>query len=177
AAVTPSGVAFRGVDLQTFADGKWTGFDFPHPDAELGGRIEKLTLKLARAAAAEGARGYLNFDWASSGNGEPLSLECNMRNNGFAYVLDFAAGYFSGPRLIRYREGVKTRAADTRDLVEALSSVTAGGRPLLIAERGQEEGAVIMTPPLRGSCSIAIFGRTHEYIREATLKLAEEAGL
>lgn len=176
AAVTADGVRFRGVDLQTFADGKWTGFDFPHPDAALARRIEELTLRLAEAAAAEGARGYLNFDWACSG-GEPLSLECNMRNNGFAYVLDFAAGYFGGPRLIRYREGVKTRAADTRDLVEALSSVTAGGRPLLIAERGQDEGAVIMTPPLRGACSIAIFGKTHDYIREATLKLAEEAGL
>lgn len=176
ASVTASGVKFRGVDLQTFADGKWTGFDFPHPDRELAERIEELTLRLAKAAASEGARGYLNFDWACSDD-EPLSLECNMRNNGFAYVLDFAAGYFGGPRLIRYREGVKTRAADTRDLVEALSSVTAGGRPLLIAERGQEEGAVIMTPPLRGACSIAIFGKTHDYIREATLKLAEEAGL
>lgn len=176
AAVTPTNVEFRGVDLQTFADGKWTGFDFPHPDADLSGRIEELTLRLAEAAAGEGARGYLNFDWACR-PGETLSLECNMRNNGFAYVLDFAARYFGGPRLIRYREGVKTRAADTRDLVKALASVTAGGRPLLIAERGQQEGVVIMTPPLRGACSIAIFGKTHDYIREATLKLAEEAGL
>ena len=96
ACITNEGVEFAGVDAQTFRDGKWTGFDFPHNDGTASAEIKRLTLLIAWAVREKGARGHINIDWAiTSGEPDrPFALECNFRNNGFAYVLDFARRHF-----------------------------------------------------------------------------------
>jgi len=181
AAITETGVDFAGVDAQTFCDGKWNGFDFPHPDSAASKEIKRLTLLIAWAVRATGARGYLNVDWALTADGaeRPLALECNFRQNGFAYVLDFARHYFkAAPEelVIRYREGMTCGHGGTAALIKRLSKIKVHGRALLLDRPGMKAGAALTTPPLRGKCSIALFARDHAYIKEATAALAA-AGL
>ena len=177
AVIGEGGARFLGVDVQTFCDGKWSGFDFPHPDAGLAARIKDMTMLVGAEVHAMGARGSLNLDWAltAAEPEEPLTLECNFRNNGFGFVLDFAARYFSAAPeelFIRYREGLSCGHGNTSALVRRLSAVTAAGKPLLITGPGRASGAVMMTPPLKGKCSIAIFSRDQAYIKEATAALS-----
>jgi len=181
AVIADGGVSFLGVDVQTFCGGCWNGFDFPHPDPELAARIRELTLTVGREAWKLGARGSLNVDWAFTADSpsEPLALECNFRNNGFGYVLNFAARYFGLPpeRLhIRYREGLSCGAAGTAALLRRLAAVKLRGLPLLIDGPGRTEGAALMTPPLKGRCSVALFSADPAFIKEATAALSE-AGL
>jgi len=144
-------------------------------------KIERLTLLFAWSVRARGARGYLNIDWAlTRGNpGKPLALECNFRQNGFAYVLDFASRYLgAAPEefFIRYREGMSCGNSGTAALLSRLSKIKVRGKALLLARPGMPGGAALMTPPLKGKCSIAIFSRDRAYIKEASAALAE-AGL
>lgn len=181
AVIGPKGARFLGVDVQTFCDGRWSGFDFPHPEAAQAGRIKELTMLIAAKVHGLGARGSLNVDWAFTADkpGEPLALECNFRNNGFGYVLDFASRYFSVPPdklFIRYREGLSCGSETTASLIMRLSGIKIGGHQLVITGPGRKEGAVLMTPPLKGKCSVALFSQDPAFIKEATAKLSE-AGL
>jgi hypothetical protein len=181
AAITKDGVEFAGVDAQTFCDGKWNGFDFPHHDGAASAEIKRLTLLLAWAVRTTGARGYLNVDWALTSGAplRPLALECNFRNNGFAYVLDFARRYFKaapGELFIRYREGMSCGHTGAAALLKRMAKLTVNGRPLLLDRAGLKSGAALTTPPLKGRCSIAVFARSQACIKEATSKLSE-AGL
>ena len=177
AVISDRGVSFLGVDVQTFCDGCWSGFDFPHPDTAQAARIKELTLLIAKRVSAMGARGSLNVDWAFTAERpeEPLALECNFRNNGFGYVLDFATRYFAAPPgkiFIRYREGLSCGGESTASMIKRLAAIEAGGRPLVITGPGRKEGAVIMTPPLNGKCSIALFSPDPAFIKDATAALA-----
>lgn len=181
ASLTEEGVEFSGVDIQTFCDGKWNGFEFPHPDKQIREEIERLTLLIAWAVRARQARGYLNLDWAITREtpGVPLALECNFRQNGFAYVLDFACRYLkASPKeiFIRYREGLSCGSISTPQFLQKLAGIKVGGKTLLLSRPGQEQGAALMTPPLKGKCSVAIFSRDGDYIKEATAALST-AGL
>ncbi len=181
AAITDDGVEFCGVDVQTFDDGKWTGFDFPHPDSGLRSEIERLTLLIAWSVRSKMARGYLNVDWAVTRQKpeEPLALECNFRQNGFAYVLDFACRYLKarpGELSIRYREGLPCSSRGTAELLVRLSNLKLRGESLLLSRPGQAEGAALMTPPLKGKCSMVVFSRDPGYTKEAAA-LLEGCGL
>jgi len=57
-----------------------------------------------------------------------------------------------------------------------LAAVKVRGRSVLLKKPGQESGAALMTPPLKGKCSLVIFSRDAGYTREATNTLSE-AGL
>jgi hypothetical protein len=108
-----------------------------------------------------------------------VALECNFRQNGFAYALDFARRYFEAEAKelhIRYREGMTCGHAGTAALLRRLRKIKVQGEPLLLDRPGMRSGAALMTPPLKGKCSIALFSRQSGYVKAATAALAE-AGL
>lgn len=161
--LTRDGARFEGVDVQRIKDGCWTGFDYPHPDAELTRRIRELSLRFAKALRSRNVMGDVNLDWGVV-NGRPLALECNLRHNGFGFLMRFARDYF-GPRAeglrIRYMEDfpLRTGVGSLKKLELALKD-----EPGFIRRPGAERGAVVMTPPRRSGCTLALFGESAEYI-------------
>lgn len=137
------GSHFVGLDLQVIRDGAWSGFDYPFPrhvTAILTGMS-----RLAHAAWRGGARGWMNLDWGLPAGepDRPLLLECNLRHNGFGYVMDLGRRLFGpGPLSIRSREGLPTTAHTTDELL-------ARGFP--------RDRAVITLPPQDGAFSVAVF--------------------
>lgn len=153
------GPRFLGVDLQVIRDGAWSGFDYPFPAHGL----EEPAIRLARRAWSEGARGWMNLDWGFPA-GEPdraLLLECNLRHNGFGYVLDLARRLFGETRkAILSREGLPTTARGTDDLLG----------------RGLPREAVVTLPPQDGAFSVAVFAADPEEAA-ATLHRVEQVAL
>ncbi|OGR60523.1 MAG: hypothetical protein A2X36_09870 [Elusimicrobia bacterium GWA2_69_24] len=185
ATISSGGVRYHGVDEQVFAAGRWAGFRYPHRDDAASRRIRELTLRVARQVRAKNARGDINLDWGilrgGSGRSIPLALECNFRHNGFGYLMRFARRFF-GPRAgrmhIRYTEAFPLRPAlDTlQALREAAGKLRIGGEPVLIDHPGLKRGAVIMMPPARGACAMAVFGDTPRYADRAAASLRDALG-
>jgi hypothetical protein len=175
-----SGVRFLGIDLQVIRDGSWSGFDYPHPAGAGADRIREGTLSLAEELHHQGARGYLNLDWAFlQGSPEaPLLLECNFRHNGFGYVTELAEKYF-GPSwerlVIASREGLPTSSTSAADLLERLSGLCLEGHPVLLSAPGGACGAVLTAPPEAGAFSVAVFGEDACWVKRALERVEEAA--
>jgi hypothetical protein len=163
---------FGGVDAQTFENMKWTGFDYPYPDRAVAERIYELTGKVADTVRRSGARGALNLDWAlvDGAGPEPVALECNFRNNGFANVMDFGRKYLKKSlrgTFVSYREGLPCGERDTAGLIKNLSALKVSGKPLLLTKPGAEEGAVLMTPLFKGKYALGFFYKQAAGLHEA----------
>ena len=175
-----SGVRFLGIDLQVIREGSWSGFDYPHPAGAGADRIREGTLSLAEELHQQGARGYLNLDWAFlQGSPEaPLLLECNFRHNGFGYVTELAEKYF-GPSwerlVIASREGLPTSSRSAAELLERLSGLCLEGHPVLLSAPGGACGAVLTSPPEAGSFSVAVFGEDAGWVKRALERVEEAA--
>jgi len=175
-----TGVRFLGIDLQVIRDGSWSGFDYPHPAGAGADLIRAGTLSLAEELHQQGARGYLNLDWAFlQGSPEaPLLLECNFRHNGFGYVTELAEKYF-GPSweslVIASREGLPTSSGNAAELLERLSGLRLEGHPVLLSAPGGACGAVLTAPPEAGAFSVAVFGEDACWVKRALERVEEAA--
>ncbi len=173
-------VRFLGIDLQVIRDGSWSGFDYPHPAGAGVDRIREGTLSLGEDLHRQGARGYLNLDWAFlRGSPEtPLLLECNFRHNGFGYVTELAEKYFgpSWERLeIASREGLPTCSRNAAELLERLSGLRLEGHPILLSAPGGRRGAVLTSPPEAGAFSVAVFAEDASWVKRALERVEEAA--
>mgnify|MGYP000856165438 CR=1 FL=1 len=176
----PTTVRFMGIDLQVIRDGSWSGFDYPHPAGIGADRIREGTVSLAEELHQQGARGYLNLDWAILRDSPeaPLLLECNFRHNGFGYVTELAEKYF-GPTweslVIASREGLPTRSRSAAELLKRLSDLRLEGHPVLLSAPGGARGAVLTSPPEAGAFSVAVFAEDACWVERALERVEEAA--
>lgn len=164
---------FWGIDRQLLGKGHWAGFSYPHPDAYLTSRIRAMSLRLAVEIRKRNARGDLNLDWGilrdRDGSPRPIALECNFRHNSFGHVMHFAQRYFASALskpCILYRGDfpLAKKVSAFPALTKALGRIKLDEEPVFIHEPGKRRGAVVMSPPEDGRCTLVLFGNTQQYL-------------
>lgn|GEM_PF-1177371 len=171
--LSEEGCFFVGIDSQRIEEAGWTGFSYPYIDDRFAGTVRDYSLRIAARMHRNGARGYLNLDFGVVRNGETerslVALESNLRHNGFSHILDLAGRYFQDgppPRHIQFVSNVTVSSPGITfpGLLGTLRAITVDGESVLIEGRGRIRGVIPILPAYAGSCGLAIFGETADYV-------------
>jgi len=160
-------IHFLGIDIQISENGKWKGFDFPAKSKKDITFIKNKSLILANFLKRKGIYGIANFDWLKEKKtGKIYALECNLRNNGFYFILDFARRYFNDLKELNiiYREQLKSKHKNFFYLKKNLKEKLEKEGVNLIENPGEKEGFIIISYQNNGEFSISFFYRNTKKI-------------
>ncbi|MBF0362700.1 MAG: hypothetical protein HQK49_16895 [Oligoflexia bacterium] len=97
--ITNDDINFLGIDIQRIKNNSWNGATYPYKtNQSISDTIKCPSIKAANYLQKMGVRGYLNIDWLiehidkENNINNIYSMECNLRHNGFSFLLNFMSG-------------------------------------------------------------------------------------